>query len=191
MSAAFHSHRRVGETCDKPNWPTLCDRELLAAPLKHHENPEESPNLVRACNTPELTQGGRMSSPGPRVLPKVERSGNITIITFTPDAIRDVENVIARELKGLALGTEKQHVLLDFTNVDQLNSFELGTLVTLHKQVEQTGGRLTLFNVRAEVFEIFTITRLDTLLGICREGVVVKSNLFPAHGAEALDPATT
>jgi anti-anti-sigma factor len=118
-----------------------------------------------------------MRLPTSHVTPKVERSGNITIITFTPGAIRDVENVIARELTGLTAGTDGQHLLLDFTNVEFLNSMELGTLVNLHNQADATGGRLTLFNLSAHVFELFTVTRLDTLIGICREGVVARADL--------------
>lgn len=115
-----------------------------------------------------------MSLPTTLVLPKVERSANATVITFIPDAVRDVENEIARELLGLTggTGTAGRHLLLDFTNVVSLNSMELGTLVTLHKQVESSGGRLTLFNLSARVFELFAITRLDRFLDICREGVV-------------------
>jgi anti-anti-sigma factor len=113
-----------------------------------------------------------MAATVPASLPKVERSGNITIVTFTSDAIRNVENVIARELETIPGATGNQHLLLDFTNVEQLNSIELGTLIRLHKLAEQSGGRLTLFNLSARLFEIFTITRLDTLLGICRERVV-------------------
>lgn len=118
-----------------------------------------------------------MNSPDAPVLPKVERSGNITIVTFTSDAIRSVENVIARELEGISGATGNQHLLLDFTNVEQLNSVELGTLISLHKKAEQSGGRLTLFNLSAQLFKLFTITRLDTLLGICRERVVDASGL--------------
>jgi anti-anti-sigma factor len=116
-----------------------------------------------------------MRTPSSHVPPKVERSGNITIITFTHDAIRDVENVLARELAGHTAGTGERHLLLDFTNVEYLNSMELGTLVTLHKQAEAAGGRLTLFNLSAHVFELFTVTRLNTLLGICREGAAAGS----------------
>lgn len=103
--------------------------------------------------------------------PKVERSGEITIITFTADAIRDVESVIARELDTLNSDTGQQHLLLDFTHVRRLNSMELGTLINLHKRVEATGGRLTLFNLSNELFELFTITHLDTYLKICRGDV--------------------
>ena len=122
------------------------------------------------------------STDGP-ILPKVERRGNTTIVTFVSDAIRNVENVIARELRAISVGTGKQHLLLDFTNVEQLNSIELGTLISLHKQIEQSGGLLTLFNLSAQLFELFTVTRLDTLLNICREGVVGASGrISPPSG---------
>jgi anti-sigma B factor antagonist len=111
-----------------------------------------------------------MSDPTPSTQPKVERSGNLTILTFTAHAIRDVESVIARELDALTAGTGNEHLLLDFTHVEYLNSMELSTLITLRERVEAAGGRLTLFNLRADVFRMFTVTRLNTLLEICREG---------------------
>ena len=104
-----------------------------------------------------------------RPAPKVERAGNVTVITFTADAIRDVENVIARELEGYAGGGVERHLLLDFTNVKYLNSAELGTLVSLHTRIRDAGGYLTLFNLGAQLRKLFSITRLDTLLAICRE----------------------
>jgi anti-anti-sigma factor len=116
---------------------------------------------------------GATGAPGS---PKVERCGNITVITFTRDAIRDVEDVIARELGALSAEPGVQHLLLDFTNVACLNSVELGTLVTLHKRVKAAGGRLTLFNLSAQLYELFTLTHLDALLGICREGAVAWSD---------------
>jgi anti-anti-sigma factor len=110
-----------------------------------------------------------MTTPTVHALPKVEQGGNVTIITFTADAIRNVENVLARELGGLTTGLGDRHLLLDFTNVDYLNSTELGTLVTLHKEVEAAGGRLTLFNLSAQILSMFTVTRLDTYLTICKQ----------------------
>jgi anti-anti-sigma regulatory factor len=107
-----------------------------------------------------------MRSLAPLLVPKVEQFGNVTVMTFTPDPVRDVENVIARELAGFTLGIGEQHLLLDFTNVGFLNSMELGTLITLHRQA---GGRVTLFNLSALVFSVFTTTRLNTFLEICRE----------------------
>jgi len=102
-------------------------------------------------------------------MPKVEKGGSVTVITFTAGAIRDVDNVIARELETHTAAAGERHLMLDFTRVTYLNSVELGTLITLHKRVETAGGRLTLFNLSAEVFRLFAIARLDTLLTICRE----------------------
>jgi anti-sigma B factor antagonist len=101
--------------------------------------------------------------------PKVEKSGNVKIITFTGDEVRDVENVLAKELQGRVEDLKECHLLLDFTHVEYLTSAELGTLIGLHKRVKDSGGRLTLFNLNAQVYEIFTVTHLQSLLGICRE----------------------
>ena len=100
--------------------------------------------------------------------PKVERSRNVTIVTFTAGASRAAGNVIAGELAGTATDGG-EHLLLDFTNVTSLNSEELGTLITLHKRARAVGGKLTLFNLRPDVLKLFTVSRLDTLLAICRE----------------------
>lgn len=99
-----------------------------------------------------------MSSSKVHLPPKVEQCGNVRIITFAPDVVRDVENVIARELQGRTDETGGCHLLLDFTNVEYITSVELGTLVRLHKQMKASGGRLTLFNFKAEVYEVFTTT---------------------------------
>ena len=79
------------------------------------------------------------------------------------------KNVIARELEGHVAGGGECHLLLDFTNVKYLNSVELGTLIDLHKQIRAVGGQLTLFNLDAQLRELFSLTRLDTLLAVCRE----------------------
>lgn len=101
-------------------------------------------------------------------LPKIEQRGGVRIITFAAGSSRDVENVIETELAGLTDELGECHLLLDFTNVEYITSVELGTLVGLHKKMKASGGRLTLFNLNLQVFEVFTVTRLETLIGICR-----------------------
>jgi anti-sigma B factor antagonist len=102
-------------------------------------------------------------------IPKVEQVGNVRVITFTGTQTQDVENRIATELAGRTGGEDNCHLLLDFTNVEFLNSTELGTLVALHTTVKAAGGRLTLFNLAPRVYEVFTVTHLHRLLAICRE----------------------
>ena len=117
-----------------------------------------------------------MNQPKSPERPKVERHGDITVITFTAGTMHDVENQIANELQGNTEGAGDSHLLLDFTNVKRLSSCELGTLITLHKKLIRSGGRLTLFNLSARLFELFSLTRLDTLLGICRESAIVETD---------------
>lgn len=111
-----------------------------------------------------------MNPPTVHTSPKVEQGDSVRVITFTADKVRDVQNVLARELEGRTDGLGACHLLLDFTNVAYLNSLELGTLITLDKRMKAAGGRLTLFNLNAQVYEVFTTTHLQTVLGICREG---------------------
>src|SRR5438445_264713 len=62
--------------------------------------------------------------------PKIEESGKVRVITFTRDAVRDVENVLATELQGLTDNLGECHLLLDFTNVEYITSVELGTIIS-------------------------------------------------------------
>lgn len=111
-------------------------------------------------------QSTTMSS-ATRLLPKTEQTGTVKIITFTAGQVR-LENVVATELEGLTDELGECHLLLDFTNVEYITSVELGTLVNLHKKMKASGGRLTLFNLKLHVFEVFLATHLDALIGICR-----------------------
>jgi anti-sigma B factor antagonist len=123
------------------------------------------PDFWRAIATVE---GEGMSEPPPRLPPKVESGGNVTVLTFTTHK-RDLEDMLGSELHGHTDGLGGSHLLLDFANVKSLGSLELGTLVSLHKKLRAAAGRLTLFNVSPEVYEVFEVTRLHTLLTICRE----------------------
>ena len=97
--------------------------------------------------------------------PKVERSGDLTILTITA---RATGGGLARELGALGADAGARHVSPDFAHVRFVSGTELGTLVGLHNRVAAAGGRLTLFNLSADVLRLFSLTRLDTLLDVCR-----------------------
>ncbi len=130
----------------------------------------EAPDAVRILRAELAGPPASDDSPfdrAPRLPPKAQRTHNVKIITFTAGQARQ-ENIIAAELDGLTDDLGECHLLLDFTNVENITSVELGSLVTLHKKMRASGGRLTLFNLNLHVFEVFTVTRLDKLIGICR-----------------------
>jgi carbon storage regulator len=143
---------------------------------KHHrlddpKPPNYSSEWELAGNDPtaagENHFGSTTVSSATRLLPKTEQAGTVKIITFTAGQVR-LENVIASELEGLTDELGECHLLLDFTNVEYVTSVELGTLVSLHKKMKASGGRLTLFNLNLQVFDVFLATRLEALIGICR-----------------------
>jgi anti-anti-sigma factor len=105
----------------------------------------------------------------------VEQSGNVRVITFSAEKVRDVENVIARELEGRIDGLGGSHLLLDFTNVECLSSVEVGTLLSLHDRIKASGGRLSLFNLSPRVYEVVSAAHLPARLEICREGTTTRA----------------
>ncbi len=101
--------------------------------------------------------------------PKMERNDDTAIITLVGGKIRDAEDMIAAELETLTNDLDMCHLLLDFTNIVNLGSAELGTLLGLNRRMKTAGGRLTLFNLNPRIFEVFQVGHLQMLLEICRE----------------------
>jgi anti-sigma B factor antagonist len=73
---------------------------------------------------------------------------------------------IQDQLLALAEESNRQTVVLDFTNVDCLSSTALGALVHLHKCLIAAGRHLTIKDLHPQVYEVFTVTRLDTILDL-------------------------
>jgi anti-sigma B factor antagonist len=116
-------------------------------------------------------------------LPSIEHSGDTTVFTFSDQAVRDEEDMLAKELRGHIEDLTGRHLLLDFAHVRGLYSVEIGTLITLHKRLQAAGGRLTLFGVGPDLYEVFQVLRLQTYLEIRRAGSDVGPFLPPAPGA--------
>ena len=98
--------------------------------------------------------------------PKMQQRGDVKIITLSGGKVRVMEDLMEGELEGLTEESRGGHLLLDFSKVEYLNSDDLGVLINLHKRMLRFGGRLTLSNLTAQVYEVFTVTRLHTLLTI-------------------------
>jgi anti-anti-sigma factor len=107
--------------------------------------------------------GDRMTAP----FPGDECAGKVSVVTFTGLAGREQGDRLAAELEGRAEGALGGHLLLDFVNVHFINSEELGALVGLHTAVNAAGGQLTLFNLSARLYQVFTVARLPARLATC------------------------
>jgi anti-anti-sigma factor len=72
----------------------------------------------------------------------------------------------AGELKETArkLIGEKKRLVLDFSDVNYLDSSGLGMIVGLYVSAKRAGCQFKVINLRPRVKEIFTLTRLDEAL---------------------------
>jgi anti-anti-sigma factor len=109
-----------------------------------------------------------IAAPTPLCRPKVERSRGVTTITLAEGPFSGSGNRIAQQPQGLTDQTGRGALVLDFRNVESLNSSEIATLIGLHRKVTASGGRLTLCNVPPHLYEVFERTRLDRWLDVRR-----------------------
>ncbi len=98
----------------------------------------------------------------------VNQVGDVTVVRFRDHKI--VEDISIQELGAemfqLVEIENRDKLLLNFSTVDFLSSAALGKLITLDKKVKAHGGVLKLSNIRPEIYEVFTITRLNRLFDI-------------------------
>lgn len=111
-----------------------------------------------------------MSLPSDRPLLE-ETPGDGSLVRLNVNALgeADVERVRAR-LFELAAERAGQDIKLDLPRLEYMTSTGLGLFVSLHKKVQAAGGRLSLHNLREPVYELFSVTRLNALLDVRRQG---------------------
>ena len=98
----------------------------------------------------------------------VEDVGDVTVASFIDTKILDETNiqVIGNQLFALVEDDGCRKVILDFTNVEYLSSAALGKLIVMDKKVKAAKGQLSMCGVRADILEVFKITKLDILFKI-------------------------
>ena len=99
---------------------------------------------------------------------EVEEIDDVSVVEFVDKRILDEQNIqlIGDQLFELVDDLGKKKLLLNFANVEYLSSAALGKLMTLNKKVKQAGGELRLANIKSEIREVFSITKLDKMLKI-------------------------
>jgi anti-sigma B factor antagonist len=92
----------------------------------------------------------------------------ITQIEFIDRNILDEANIqsIEREILGIADGTPKPRIVVNFTGVEHLSSAALGMLITVNNRVRSRSGQLRLAAIDPQIYEVFVITQMNKLFGI-------------------------
>lgn len=99
---------------------------------------------------------------------RISQQGEVTQVEFLDRNILDEANIqaIGDEIGRLIDDTGMPKLLISFNNVDHLSSAALGALITINKRVADKSGALRLADIDPQIYEVFTITRLDKLFQI-------------------------
>ncbi len=98
----------------------------------------------------------------------VAESGGVSTVRFLDKKIVDSACIeqLGEELIALVTQEHRTNLLLNFDGVEFLSSAALNKLLSLHKKAKDQGGKMRLCNLRAEIKEVFTITKLDRVFDI-------------------------
>lgn len=98
----------------------------------------------------------------------IRKEGSITLVELMNEEILDESTIgdIADSLFAVVEESSPIQMVLNFRKVKHLSSMALGTLIRLNKRVEEGGGTLKLCAIKASLYEIFVITKLNKLFEI-------------------------
>jgi anti-sigma B factor antagonist len=101
----------------------------------------------------------------------VSKVGEVSVVRFRDHKIIEDVNIqeLGQEMFRLVEADGRDRLLLDFSSVEFLSSAALGKLITLDKKMKAHGGTLKLSNIRPEIYEVFTITKLTRLFDIRKD----------------------
>ena len=94
--------------------------------------------------------------------------GPIKVVEFTQSRILDEANIaeIGMKVGEVIEGELRPRLILDFRNVDHLSSAALGMLINANNKIKEKNGQLRLCDIRRQILEVFSITKLDKLFRI-------------------------
>ena len=96
----------------------------------------------------------------------VSDNNGVSVVRFVDKKIVDSGSIeqLGEELNSLVTVDKRNKILLNFDGVEFMSSAALNKLISLNTKVKAAAGRLKLCCLRAEIKEVFTITRLDRVL---------------------------
>ena len=108
---------------------------------------------------------------------KFERIGKVMAAEILREKITEHENTpVFNELTSAA-ETCGHRLAVGLAQVGLLSSAGLGALISLHKQCAGKGGKLVIFGLQQQIFDLMKLTHLHKLLSIAdsRDAAVAKA----------------
>jgi anti-sigma B factor antagonist len=98
----------------------------------------------------------------------VTQIGSVTVVHFLDGELRGEANIeeMGQELVALVEKAGHTQIVVNFSTVEYLSSAALVKLIALHNLLKRRGGKLKLCHIRPEFYEVFAITKLNSLFDI-------------------------
>jgi anti-anti-sigma factor len=101
----------------------------------------------------------------------INEQDEVARVQFKDDRLTDEANIeqIGRELFALTDQYHCQKVILDLNGLKMLTSSVLGKMITLHRKLHRSDGKLVLCNAGEYVTEILETSRLDDYFHLVKD----------------------
>ena len=96
--------------------------------------------------------------------------GDATVVRCTGKLTAGLTGILRDEVKGLIPHTKK--IVLDLTNLTQMDSMGLGTIVSLYVSAKASGSQLILINLSPRIRDLFRITNVWSVLEVYGEHII-------------------
>jgi anti-sigma B factor antagonist len=104
---------------------------------------------------------------------EVERNDDVAIVKCHGRLVMGVCDVLASKVKALIPDTRR--IVLDLTDLKQMDSMGLGTIVRLYASAKSGGSCLVLINLGPRIKQLLGITNLlSVLTDMCEQGVTLR-----------------
>jgi anti-sigma B factor antagonist len=103
----------------------------------------------------------------------VERNGDVITVKCHGKLVLGVCDFLAGQVRELIPGSKR--IILDLTDLTQMDSLGLGTLVRLYVSAKSGGSCLVLINIGPRIRQLLGLTNLlSVLTDMCEHGVTIR-----------------
>jgi anti-sigma B factor antagonist len=100
---------------------------------------------------------------------RTHAEGDAMVVRCTGKLTAGVTGILRDEVKGLIPQSKK--IVLDLTDLAQMDSMGLGTVVSLYVSAKASGSRLILINLSPRIGDLFRITNVWSVLEVYGENI--------------------
>jgi anti-sigma B factor antagonist len=111
----------------------------------------------------------------------------VTVLDLRGRLVQGPEVTALRERFNELENAPVKNVILNFKQIDFIDSTGLGMLVAVHSQMEKAGGTVRLLNLSKRGAELMVLTKLSTVFQIFDEEQAAINSFFPDREVKRFD----